>query len=658
MAKKNFLKFSDTVTFDVKSVKTIKDFLYQQPNQSAANINQHGFVVKMAATHSGKIINNRMYLPDQMSAGVRTFVKPYPKAVHLNHDTYGDPLGRIISSQYVDTSHSIKSLLSNSSSIKNSGIITLSPEVIDEFVSGGMSLVDEWELIRAFSINKILDNEEYSGLGFAEIDLHITNEDAIQKFLDGRYLTGSVGATTDQAICSICKQDWIKNDQCEHQPGENYDGLPAFIICGKLTYREYSIVGDPADEGSIVMQMTLNGQEKTLPFTNKKSYQVGVILMDSKENKMPEQPMDQTATTAAATIPTTDTVTPPAPPAATPVPEISKEDQILVKIFEGGEITADEEEMLYAYMMKDCDGEEKVEIAEDKKLSAESRKKMASSSFCGPNRSFPVPDCAHYTAAKRLIGRYKGTGDKTAILACVERKGKALGCTSKKEDAFDPSKVLPVDLTKDQLVALSEHLKTLVPDCSCSAPADLANDNKALLGEVARLEDELGKNKENFAVLQVKYDAVFKDFQGIQTQAIQDKLAVKNAKAECLRVLKSLADKKVCLEKDISEMTNEVIDSEIGNCVKVLDIQKICDKLNDGMSRNPDGNQVANPCTTGVGPVVKDKEPDMLTKDELEKLEALCLQYQFSHGVEAASKWMKAQLDSLTREGRLPQNKV
>jgi len=68
------------------------------------------------------------------------------------------------------------------------------------------------------------------------------------------------------------------------------------------------------------------------------------------------------------------------------------------------------------------------ELSEDAKLSTQKRKSLPSSSFCGPNRSFPVPDCAHVTAARRLIGRFKGPGNKSKILACVARKAKALGC--------------------------------------------------------------------------------------------------------------------------------------------------------------------------------------------------------------------------------------
>jgi len=55
-------------------------------------------------------------------------------------------------------------------------------------------------------------------------------------------------------------------------------------------------------------------------------------------------------------------------------------------------------------------------------------KRMNSSTFCGPDRSFPVPDCDHVIAARRLIGKYKGEGNKKSILACVAKKAKSLGC--------------------------------------------------------------------------------------------------------------------------------------------------------------------------------------------------------------------------------------
>lgn len=73
------------------------------------------------------------------------------------------------------------------------------------------------------------------------------------------------------------------------------------------------------------------------------------------------------------------------------------------------------------------------------KLSTKKRKSLPDSAFCGPGRSFPVNDCAHYTAALRLLNRSKySEATKKKIRACVNRKGKAMGCVKKeKSDNID-----------------------------------------------------------------------------------------------------------------------------------------------------------------------------------------------------------------------------
>lgn len=68
------------------------------------------------------------------------------------------------------------------------------------------------------------------------------------------------------------------------------------------------------------------------------------------------------------------------------------------------------------------------------KLSTKKRKNLPDSAFCGPGRSFPVNDCAHYTAALRLLNRSKySDSTKANIRACINRKGKKMGCSGAKE---------------------------------------------------------------------------------------------------------------------------------------------------------------------------------------------------------------------------------
>jgi len=66
-----------------------------------------------------------------------------------------------------------------------------------------------------------------------------------------------------------------------------------------------------------------------------------------------------------------------------------------------------------------------------KKLTTKDRKKLKSSTFCGPGRSFPVPDCKHVAAAKTYLGRSKfSASTKKKIAACINRKAKQLGCNT------------------------------------------------------------------------------------------------------------------------------------------------------------------------------------------------------------------------------------
>lgn len=93
----------------------------------------------------------------------------------------------------------------------------------------------------------------------------------------------------------------------------------------------------------------------------------------------------------------------------------------------------------------------------DKKLTTKQRKSLKTSQFCGPGRSFPVPDCAHVTAAKRLLNRSKYSEEtKKKILACVNRKAKSLGCDSSKD-------MLDIDITRlqDEKVELTKKVDDL-----------------------------------------------------------------------------------------------------------------------------------------------------------------------------------------------------
>jgi hypothetical protein len=95
-----------------------------------------------------------------------------------------------------------------------------------------------------------------------------------------------------------------------------------------------------------------------------------------------------------------------------------------------------------------------------KPLTTKQRKKMKKGTFCGPNRSFPVPDCKHVGTAKAFLGRSKfSSSAKKKIAACINRKAKQLGCTPGKK-AKAAIKYIELSTEQKQLYSSEEFAST------------------------------------------------------------------------------------------------------------------------------------------------------------------------------------------------------
>lgn len=87
---------------------------------------------------------------------------------------------------------------------------------------------------------------------------------------------------------------------------------------------------------------------------------------------------------------------------------------------------------------------------QDAALTTKQRNELPDSAFCGPKRSFPVPDCAHVTAARRLIGRAKlSESQKDKVLACVNKKADSMSCDIEKDQELS-------EIQKDYSEALAK----------------------------------------------------------------------------------------------------------------------------------------------------------------------------------------------------------
>jgi len=613
--------------------------------------------VNINATQSGYLLNRRVYpgrfVKDKSVWGTWCDEKhggcaPYNKPILTHHNHHGEPIGRVVAAEFVQ----------------------------------------HWDDQRLQKDYQNPATGDDNGSGTVQVVGMITDSEAIQKILDGRYNTVSTGQNSNHAYCSICGQDWKQDGICEHRPGKHYEedsdedvGRLCYIITGPLNYRELSYVNIPANVNAVTVGAELSDelgefaaelgdaelaqQEGGLAYSTVDidSY-AGISCIDSEGNETDlirsedgDESLPRTRTQIVMSKLDLDDMKPP----EVVFPD-SNDEELDAETFAIGNITrslADQDllgdsplggmvtwfkaitgksgkpahqHILYleldvekrrlqggteftdkgerhshpvdleldsldidqfdgatrganmgpdhthnfSFSMRD-DALPQVGLADalraarlvdqylrsgkltqdqllcldtidgdeqyiDAKLSAAQRKKLKKSTFCGPNRSFPVPDCAHATAARRLIGRAKLSSDaKARVLACVSRRAKSLDCKSsdsadsdsyrmlqgenstmndkttspadepkvdktevdakdsrKDLEALKPEALLDkavelmelVDSRGDQIVDLNDSKKTLK-----DANAALEDTNKKVTDENAELREQLHKGK-------------------------------------------------------------------------------------------------------------------------------------------------------------------
>ncbi|MCK9429427.1 MAG: hypothetical protein M0R17_05445 [Candidatus Omnitrophica bacterium] len=154
--------------------------------------------IKIKATHFEPFINKNAvkYTEKAIKAGVNSWIKPYQKPQLTGHDKNSSPLGRIINC---------------------------------EIIKDKKSSDEPSNYIRLYA--------------------RITDKDAIEKILDGRFNTVSVGSKSSRVLCSECSQVITEDGLCDHKKGSyNEKGDMIHWVIDQIEYTEDSFVNEPADE--------------------------------------------------------------------------------------------------------------------------------------------------------------------------------------------------------------------------------------------------------------------------------------------------------------------------------------------------------------------------------------------------------------------------
>tara|TARA_Y100001973_G_scaffold39802_1_gene59612 strand:- start:3871 stop:5829 length:1959 start_codon:yes stop_codon:yes gene_type:complete len=526
----DFIKISPDPTL-VKLGKRQKHKLIDNLLSEPAGSNQRGLLITYDLSHSGRRINNRIYTTRGQQDGINTLLSPYPKPILAHHDEHSDPIGRFVGGHWDDLSHQAISFFDNVNDFM---------ELQDAYEKDDPELI--YDAMKKFGL---LTNKKWPGLGRMRVQARITDEIAVEKFLDGRYVTFSAGSTTNRHVCSICQSDWADGDICEHRHGKIYDGDICVFTTGLFQVMEGSVVNMPADDLSQVLAMELIDapeHESTISGTDCIVDDNTIYISDSvyhiKESLMSDniaEAITQSDTEVAKLVSeeapsesetiehNQDASDVGSNEISNDVAEVAETESSDIKDSENvssdkDEVSTEEEvtesvsldsevlerlisilnEMQEKAVEEACDGMEKTvrdesetkeEKAEeeasdeskeeqlldedikntdvdwylldaalmhelgDAKLSTAELEALDASVFCGPDRSFPVPDCSHADAARRLIGRAKlSTAQKAKVIDCVDRIAKNLDCN---EDS-DQANSLYEALKADHAVALKQ----------------------------------------------------------------------------------------------------------------------------------------------------------------------------------------------------------
>jgi len=690
----NYVRFWDSVNIvpleDGKDDKVIKD-LYPNTGLSAQTAPLR---VRIAATHAGRITrNNGLYLPHKMRDAVPSWTTPFPKPVQVHHDNDQAPIGRVVAARYVDLSQGVRTLLATQNGLKDD---VNSLEWLDKLVEGSLS---KDELINTVCDHILTDahfteDPNYEGLGYIELIADIADPDAKQKILDKRYLTGSTGSTTNSAVCSKCKQDWAEAGRCDHEPGKMYDGIKMVLIAGDLLYDEFSLVNKPADPKSMIIEISVNGitdsviinsqEERKMLFKEAFSLVSGnekYSVLDKLEDKVKTIIDSNQDLTEEKLFEFLDLQLP--SPAVVPEPVvIPVADAVVVdpndpKVILGDEYTSivgdDSWGVEYAKMVAECisgqlkneDGSS-LEAIKDAKLSAEQRKKMSSSTFCGPDRSYPVNDCNH---AKSAMAYAKKNNAGSTVVACIKRKAARLGCpfsTEKKSDSVqDLGQFIPDyfdSLSDDELVQMNMGLHTSLKErdlqCNCDSVvnekkiSELQNLYQTKEKELKEISDkQVSELKNSLVEKEKRLESSRNENKYLQSDIdnIMDSLASATLEVRAAN-LAHLVDLTLLngVKKTREEVSLELKDKGLAEVKTVLDelthkvdIQKISDTLSSGLTNR-------NPTTTVVDPTVlvdnskKKTVEGLLQLNENQRLKAL--QIRTNYGPAAEEKFIQDSL--------------
>lgn len=211
-SSKNIINFASTITDSEGNIMDEESLISDVKSGLVSSLD-----VTFEATHSGSNANHSVYSSDSMEEDAKSWQYPFAKPLIKNHDMHEEPIGRVIDAYF-----------------------------------GQSEFAEDRDTIN--------------------VTFRVSDEVSMAKFADKRYQTMSIGATAGHIICNVCGKDILKDNKfkfCGHWRGEQYANQTATWTAKKLTYKEGSVVNNPADSYAQVKRIRVIKLKEGTKMANK-----------------------------------------------------------------------------------------------------------------------------------------------------------------------------------------------------------------------------------------------------------------------------------------------------------------------------------------------------------------------------------------------------
>ena len=506
--------------------------------------------------------NSAVYLPDEMFNGLSTWTNPYPRPVQKHHEDHVDPVGRVIDARYVDTTAHAAQLDSR---------IAHSMRVFKDKKATAKAKLSSVPLFQELA----KQTSDYRGVGHIQGLWDISDPDAIQKVLDGRYLTVSTSFVPKGAYCSACAAegeltDW-RHSYCDHERGDTVNGATVLAIPFGFEYNEVSFVNDPAAQHAQVLEAgeNISFEDAVKNVNYSVPYEIvtdPIIVVDGKGYRFSDS--------SNVIIPEGFNVR----------KNVTEKDASVIGSNEQREEKDSQRNIMkFADLIKDSKSNY-LKIAEhlnsdSARLTGSLLEELEDSVFAGPNRTFPLKDEAHCEAIKTLLETVEDSDAKTDLLLVVDAK---LAKLAQKEEAAAAEAAAEADEATPEAeedVASEEEVET---DAVTVAKAEL-DELKEKAGKVEDLEASRNILKHRIEVLEADLSAL----EALNSSLLKEQkemLATQLVDAQIAKGFR-VTDKTERVSKFMSRSVESLRDS----------LADLVGEAETGMAREPSGAKLPNP---------------------------------------------------------------